>query len=161
MATDLIKHTCCFTGHRPEKLTASESAVRARLAEEISKAAEKGYISFISGMARGFDIWAAEAVLALKEKRPDIRLICAVPHPGFEKSRSFREKAEYERIISSADKVHTVSDRYFSWCYQVRNRWMVNRSSLVIAGYSGIPSGTRTTILYAEENSVPVINILD
>lgn len=161
MATDLIKHTCCFTGHRPEKLSVPESAVRARLAEEIGNAVEKGYLSFISGMARGFDIWAAEEVLALKAKNPAIRLICAVPHPGFEKNRSIPEKAEYKRLISAADRVFTVSDRYFSWCYQVRNRWMVNRSSLVIAGYSGIPSGTRNTILYAEENFVPVINVLE
>ena len=34
---------------------------------------------FISGMAMGVDIFAAEAVLKLKEKYPQIKLECAIP----------------------------------------------------------------------------------
>ena len=160
MENDQKKYTCCFTGHRPEKLLSPESVIRSRLAEEIKNALGRGYRTFISGMARGFDIWAAEAVIAAKAKNPSLKLICAVPHPGFEKKRSFYEKNAYQRIIDRADEVHLVSEWYFAGCYQVRNRWMVDRSSLVIAGYSGVPSGTRNTILYAGESAVPVINIL-
>lgn len=41
---------------------------------------------FITGMARGVDIWAAEIVLKLRKEHGDIKLICASPYEGFEKS---------------------------------------------------------------------------
>ena len=56
-------HRCCFTGHRPEKLRRSGQDIRIELESEIRKAIQDGYITFISGMARGVDIWAAEIVL--------------------------------------------------------------------------------------------------
>ena len=54
---------CCFTGHRPEKLSASEDEVKMALADAIDSALTVGKRTFISGMARGTDIWAAELVL--------------------------------------------------------------------------------------------------
>ena len=75
--------TVCFTGHRPEKLTQSEETVREALRKGIDQALAWRCTRFISGMAPGVDIWAAEEVLALKEKRPEIRLVCAVTYDGF------------------------------------------------------------------------------
>ena len=57
-------HTCCFTGHRPEKLGQEERVIRALLVTEILWALKDEYVSFISGMARGADIWAAEVTAA-------------------------------------------------------------------------------------------------
>ena len=45
--------TCCFTGHRPEKLGQAEKEIRALLGIEILTAVNDGYVRFISGMARG------------------------------------------------------------------------------------------------------------
>lgn len=53
---------CCFTGHRPEKLTADPEAIKASLAAEIDAAIVDGITVFITGMARGVDMWAAELV---------------------------------------------------------------------------------------------------
>ena len=60
----------CFTGHRPEKLNMSEHAVKKALRIEILNAIEDGMPVFISGMARGVDIWAAEIVLELRKDNP-------------------------------------------------------------------------------------------
>ena len=49
-------HRCCFTGHRPEKLTAFEAEVRRVLEKEIQQIIADGLIVFISGMVRGVDI---------------------------------------------------------------------------------------------------------
>jgi uncharacterized phage-like protein YoqJ len=38
-----------------------------------------------------------------------------------------------------------------------RNRYMVDRSSLLLACYDGRPGGTMSTILYAERSEVKVI----
>lgn len=62
------KHLCCFTGHRPEKLGAPEEKIKAALKKEIRTAVSEGYSVFISGMARGVDVWAAELVLELREE---------------------------------------------------------------------------------------------
>lgn len=62
------QHRCCFTGHRPEKLNMPETEVIAWLESEIRKAIDDGFVTFISGMARGVDIWAAEIVLRLRDE---------------------------------------------------------------------------------------------
>jgi len=48
-------HRCCFTGHRPEKLTRSEEAIKADLEKAIRQAIAEGFDVFITGMARGVD----------------------------------------------------------------------------------------------------------
>mgnify|MGYP002508193063 CR=1 FL=1 len=46
-----------------------------------------GFQTFISGMARGVDLWAAEIVLELRDEGAAIRLICASPYTGFETNK--------------------------------------------------------------------------
>ena len=40
-----------------------------------------------------------------------------------------------------------------------RNRYMVDRSSLLLACYNGTPGGTMSTILYAERQGLEVLQI--
>ena len=65
---ELRQHRCCFTGHRPEKLDKPEADVIEGLKKEIHTATADGFRTFISGMARGVDLWAAEIVLALRDE---------------------------------------------------------------------------------------------
>ena len=59
---------CCFTGHRPEKLLVTEQALRDKLSSAIKEAITYGYCTFISGMSRWTDLWAADVVLQLKSQ---------------------------------------------------------------------------------------------
>ena len=152
-------HRCCFTGHRPEKLSLSESEVKPLLAKAIDTAIENGFTTFITGMAPGVDIWAAEIVLEKRKHNAALHLIGAVPHPGFENKRSEYEKELYIHILQNADYTTTVSDRYFRACYQRRNEFMVDHSNLVIAVWNGMPSGTKNTIDYAKRRGVKVVNV--
>ena len=61
-------HRCCFTGHRPEKLCLSESEVKPLLEKAIDNAIADGYVTFITGMAKGTDIWAAKLCLKRKSR---------------------------------------------------------------------------------------------
>lgn len=74
-------HRCCFTGHRPEKLSLSENEVKHLLEKAIDNAIADGYVTFITGMAKGTDIWAVEIVLEKKKRNDALRLICAIPAP--------------------------------------------------------------------------------
>ena len=78
-------HRVCFTGHRPEKLTRQNRAIKKDLEKEIRQAVADGLNVFITGMARGVDIWAAQIVLTLRDEGYDVKLMCACPYDGFER----------------------------------------------------------------------------
>ena len=149
-------HRCCFTGHRPEKLIRSEIEIKAALREEIKQAIQDGLTVFITGMARGVDLWAAEIVLDLRKRNQAIKLICAIPHEGFEARWSANWKHLYHHVLDNADLVRVITSGYHTGVYQVRNEWMVNRSARVIAVFNGQPSGTKNTIDYAKNQGIPV-----
>lgn len=152
-------HRCCFTGHRPEKLQESEYVMCEKLEKEIKKSINDGFNVFISGMARGFDIYAAETVLKLRNKNEDIKLICASPFDGFERNWQIEWQQRYRNIIEKADLIRYISPCYSRSCFQIRNIWMVERSVRLIAYYNGEKSGTRNTVEYARKNDIEVINI--
>lgn len=148
---------CCFTGHRPEKLTQSEKEVCAGLEREICNAIEEGMTVFISGMARGVDIWAAEIVLRLRKKDPEIKLICASPFDGFEKSWGTDWQKRYAKVMAEADLIRFICPAYSKACFQIRNEWMVDHSARVIAVFNGEKGGTANTINYAKKHNVTVV----
>ena len=153
-------HRVCFTGHRPEKLDVPEWKVVQVLEKEIDRAIADGYTTFISGMARGVDIWAAEIVISRKKKYPELKLICALPFEGFETSWSADWQKRYAIVLEKSDLVYPICKGYSRSCFQVRNKWMVDHSARVIAVWNGEPSGTKNTIDYAMKKAVEVINII-
>lgn len=81
------RHSVAFTGHRPQKLPfgfdeADPRCVdfKRRLCNSIEMMILEGYTHFISGGALGMDMYAAEAVLTLREQYPEITLEIAIPH---------------------------------------------------------------------------------
>lgn len=152
-------HRCCFTGHRPEKLRASEAEVVAELRSAIQKAIDDGFKTFISGMSRGVDIWAAEVVLAFRRTNRDIHLICALPHPNFEARWHDEWKARYRAVLLQSDLTRIICPEFKMTAYMERNKWMVNRASLVIAVFNGANGGTQRTIQYAKAQGVSIWNV--
>ncbi len=151
---------CCFTGHRPEKLNISEEKAKELLRQAIKNAISNGFTTFISGMAKGIDIWAAEIVLEEKSKGSNIKLWCASPYKGFEAKWNETDLKLYNNIIDNADYVKYVCKHYTRSCFQTRNVWMVDRSSRVIDAHNGEKGGTKNTIDYAKRVKVDVHNIL-
>lgn len=152
---------CCFTGHRPEKCRLTEQEIRILLKEQILKAVSKGYTDFISGMAPGVDVWAAAEVLALRNEGHPVRLICALPYPGFPNKGTETERQWCERMICEADAKEVICPRYLPGCFLARDRWMVDNSSLVIAVFNGSGGGTAFTVNYAKERGREVTVIED
>ncbi|MBR6917102.1 MAG: DUF1273 family protein [Clostridia bacterium] len=152
--------TCCFTGHRPEKLEYPDDKIKELLRGEIKKTLDIGYTSFISGMARGTDIWAAQIVAEIKKDRGSIRLICAVPYPGVQKKWGKEWRAAFDMVVECADEVIFISESSSIGCFQKRNEWMVDHSDRLIAVFSGAKGGTYNTVLYATRKGKKVINII-
>ncbi len=162
MSTEVERrmHRACFTGHRPEKLWQEESDICRGLEREIQGAIDRGIYVFITGMARGVDIWAAEIVLRFRENGSDIKLICASPYEGFERGWSADWQRRYHAVLQCADLIQYICPGYSRACFQIRNEWMVDHSALVIAVFNGQPSGTKNTIDYAIRKGVAYRNIL-
>ncbi|MGN0564180.1 MAG: SLOG family protein [Candidatus Heritagella sp.] len=152
-------HRVCFTGHRPEKLTRSERDIRKDLEEEIRRTVLEGFTVFITGMARGVDIWAAQTVLKLRGEGYSVKLMCACPYEGFERGWNPDWQKQYNDILAAADFVKYICKDYSRCCFQIRNRWMVNHAARVIAVCSREKGGTKNTIHYAVNAGVPVVRI--
>lgn len=148
--------TLCFSGHRSYE-TSPEAAQR--LSEAVSEAYRDGFRTFISGVAEGFDLAAAEAVLALREECPDAVLVAAVPFADQAARFSDADRLRYAAILSAADEAAVLSEHYRHGCFFERDDWMIERSSRVICWYEGTPGGTRYTVRSALRNGVGVVNI--
>lgn len=148
-----------FTGHRTVPVERLDE-IRARLVEAVSVASKSGITSFFSGMAMGFDLMAAETVLSLKGRYPDIRLIAVVPFRRQSYRWPFMGKERYQKIISQANRVIVLSEHYFKGCLLRRNDFMLEHSCGVIAFYDGKPyGGTFYTCREARKRCMDIINL--
>ena len=153
------EQSCCFTGHR---IISSEhlNAVKARLERQINRLTENGIYRFIAGGARGFDTLAAETVLSLKETRPQIQLVLALPCRNQTKGWASADRARYEQLLHQADEVHYLAEDYDNGCMMRRNRFMVDNSRCCIFYLTYMQSGTYKTVEYAMEQNLELCNIL-
>lgn len=152
--------TCCFTGHR-EIEPAKYIYIRNRLVYLVEQAIENGVTDFCAGGAIGFDTLAARVVLEQRAKNPDIKLHLVLPCKGQADNWSYINKENYKEILAAADTVTYVSEHYSKYCMQLRNRELVDRSSLCICYLELDKGGTKNTVKYAERQGVKVINVID
>lgn len=101
-------------------------------------------------MALGADTLAAEEVLAMRECRPAVRLIAALPCPGQEARWPLADKERYRALLAQADLCVTACPAYTPYAMHARNRWMVEHTSRLIAIFDGSPGGTAHTVRLAE-----------
>ena len=161
-------HTCAFTGHRPDgfKFGYDEdsplcAALKFALQREIENAYEMGGSGFLTGCALGVDMWAGEAVLNMRRKRTDIRLVGVVPFKGQENRWGPQQKERYNALLKNADEVITVCGNFSRSAYLTRDRYMADRADMLIAVYdrSRSGSGTGYTVRYALKLDRPVVII--
>ncbi len=157
--------TCCaFTGHRPARLPwgADEShpgclALKARLTQAVEEAYAAGYRHFLCGMAQGADLYFAEAVLSLRDRRPDVTLEAAIPFPDQAKYWPQTDRDRRQAILDRCNYETVVQHSYTPGCLHRRNRYMVDRSGRLIAVYDGQPQGgTYQTLSYAMQKGLAI-----
>ena len=147
----------CFTGHR--EIFEDAASVQARLRCQIEYLIVQGVTQFITGGARGFDTMAAQTVLSLKEKYPDTQLILIIPCEGQTRGWSVQEKEVYDQIRVRADRVTVLADHYYRGCMHVRNRHMVDPSSVCVCYLRKESGGTVYTVQYEKNKGIPIIEI--
>ena len=159
--------TVCFTGHRPQSLAFGfdeddERCIKLKgaIRSKIIRLIEECYASyFISGMAIGIDIFAAEIVLELKSQYPQIKLECAIPCENQSIKWNERIRDRYFSIIEKSDLETMLQTQYTTDCMQKRNEYMVDKSDIILAIWNGKGSGTGSTVKYAKAQGKEVIVI--
>ena len=157
-------HTCCFTGHRPDKLPWGSDerdprclALKRSMAREIEGLYLRGFRHFISGMAQGCDLWFAEAALALREQYPDLSVEGAVPCPTQADRWRSDQRRRWREILDRCDLETLVQQHYDRFCMLRRDRYMVDRSAAVLAVFDGTPGGTQYTLNYAMDKKLEIL----
>ena len=156
--------TCCFTGHRPDKLPWGYDerdprclALKRSMARELEGLYRRGFRHFISGMAQGCDLYFAEAALALREQHPDLTVEGAVPCPTQADHWPEVQRQRRQDILARCDLETLVQQQYDRHCMHRRDRYMVDRSAAVLAVFDGTPGGTQYTLNYAMDKKLEIL----
>ena len=160
--------TCAFTGNRPHRLPWGDDesdsecvSVKAILCEKVRELIEQGVVLFVCGMANGADLYFAETVIALKVEYPSVMLEGAVLYHGQERTWPRSERERYEKAIKGCDFVTVVSEHGSKWAPLKRNRYMVDKASILLSLNYAESGGSAYTERYARENKVKIIKIND
>ena len=152
---------CLFTGHRKLPEEGALAALEDGLVSTLKEAYEKGYRTFYSGAAMGFDLLCALTVLNMKGSfMPEARLILALPCYNHYKNWSKNDKRVLANLLERADEVVYVSEDYRPGCMHKRNRYMVDRASFCIAYCTKKTGGTAYTVKYAQKNGLEIKNLV-
>ena len=156
---------CAFTGHRPERLPWGLheedprcAALKTLLRRTVREVYDRGFHTFLCGMARGCDQYFAEAVLAARaDGAPDAQLCALVPCPSQPDGWDEASIARYWALLSACDQVEVLEAHYSPGCMLRRNREMLRRAQLLVSVYDGTPGGTAATVRLAEQQGVEVL----
>ena len=133
--------------------------LKRRLYDTVEALALSGFTHFISGMAAGCDLYFCEAVIALRRERPEVTLEAAIPWPGQADRWARPLRLRYRELLDACDYRTVVQNHYDSDCLMRRNRYMVDKSSLLIAVSNGTPGGTMNTMLYALRRGLEIVEL--
>ena len=156
--------TCCFTGHRPDKLLWGFDerdsrclALKRSLTRELEGLYRRGFRHFISGMAQGCDLYFAEAALALREQYPELTVEGAVPCSDQADRWQENQRQRWQDILARCDLETVMQQDYDRFCMFRRDRYMIDRSAAVLAVFDGTPGGTQYTLNYAMDKKLEIL----
>lgn len=157
---------CAFSGHRPERLPWGQDETDARclalktvLRQALRTLYGRGCTAFVCGMARGCDLYFAEAVLALRDagELPGTALAAMLPCPTQAARWDRQTQERYRRILARCDTVRMLEERYTPGCMLRRNRAMVDAADVLLTVFDGSEGGTAATVRYASHRGTQIV----
>lgn len=145
--------SCTLTGHRQIK-----DLDYALLDRVILNLVKNGCTRFFCGMARGFDLAAAESVIEVKRTYP-AELVACIPCGSQSDSYSSADRARYDRILKNCSEILVLSENYYNGCMHVRDRFMVDNSDVVLCYLRQKSGGTYYTVNYAGKTRKKIIEL--
>lgn len=145
------ERACALTGHRDLPPEFSETALRYALTDLLGE----GVGTFYCGMARGFDLVALRILAELKGGKSFTVEAC-IPYPGQENAFPAKERELYRTLLEICDRKKVLFPGYRNGCLLARDRYMVDRSDLVLAYCTRETGGAAYTVKYARTKGVEV-----
>ena len=98
-------------------------------------------------MARGCDLYFAEAVLTLRDagELPDANLTAMLPCPSQAARWDAKTLDRYRQILARCDEVRVLEAEYSPGCMLRRNRAMVDAADVLLTVFDGSEGGTAAT----------------
>ena len=144
------------TGHRPTKLGGYNNKsflILVGIAENWIK--ENKPTKVISGMAQGWDQALAQAAINC-----GIPFIAAVPFKGQEGVWNLKGQNYFNKLLNQAESVtYVCGEGYAPHKMQIRNKWMVDNSDMVLAMWDGTNGGTFNCVNYAQSQDKDIVNL--
>lgn len=144
------------TGHRPGKL-GNDPLLLNRLTDlAMEYLGSEAPNKVITGMALGWDIALAIAAIKL-----EIHVMAAIPFKDQNLLWKNKDKILYNNILSKCtDKKIICDGGYSASKLMIRNKYMVDNATKIVALYDGISAGgTANCIKYAVSRNIPIDNM--
>jgi uncharacterized phage-like protein YoqJ len=145
-------YSCGLSGHR---LIESNDFSPSVLEKNIIELAERGCRVFYCGMAMGFDMLAAEIVQSFK----NLSVIACLPCREQADKYPYSERLRYNKILKNCIDVVTLSDEYYNGCMFARDRYIVEKSDVLLCYLRKKKGGTFYTYNYAKSLDREIIII--
>lgn len=129
-------------------------ALKDQLYDAVESAYKSGCRNFSCGMARGCDLFFAEAVIALRAVYPDISLDAWLPCPSQASCWQRADRSRYEAVLKQCSRVLVLEDSYSAGCMLRRNRAMLDQADRLISVYAGSGGGTGQAVSYAKQRGI-------
>lgn len=149
------------TAHRPQGLTSKKSVM---YSNALVNALAEFFLPYLRQMRPDMVIvggaLGGDTGLAVAALRFGIPITVAIPFYGQESKWGKVSQDLYYRILDRAKEVIYIEQgSYAAWKMQSRNEWMVNKSDLLLALWSGADGGTTNCVRYAEKVGREVVNL--
>ena len=142
---------CTFCGHR----TITESSIEKSAEEEILRLVETGYTEFYTGGMGEFDLMCGQIVRQIKRHRSEIHLCLILPYMSSRINDNGQIYNElYDDII-----IPDLGDIHYKRAITERNKWMVDRSDILLAYVTRKTGGAYTTLKYAVRAGKKAVNL--
>lgn len=157
----------CFSGHRPKSLIWGYNEnhkqckeLKEKLKTTILNLINNGYNTFYNGMAEGFDLYAAEILNNLKNQGYNIKIIACLPYKKQSMYYTEKNKDLYSKILKNCDDIYIASNgEYFNGCTIIRNKYMVENSSVLVCYLLSHVGGTANTVNIAKKKGLQIIQL--
>ena len=154
----LLTYTVCFFGHRLiENFPTAERKVE-RLVKTLIN--EHGYVNFLIGREGEFDSIVSSAIVRAKREVFAANSSHTLVLPYLTSELKQNTEA-FETYYDSIEICEASSAAHPKAAYQIRNRYMIDRSDLCVFYVEHKSGGAWQTMRYAERTGKPIVNLAD
>lgn len=119
-----------------------------------------GVTVFFTGMARGVETWAAEAVIEVKAKYKNVKLVAVLPCETQANNWPEEDREIYFNTLPKCDDVMYISTHFTPTCMYDYRRYMIDHSDNILAVNDvGVEDIDSYSVRYAQASNCNLILI--